>query len=178
LREGEVDVLSTVTTRHLLLGLLAERDDTVVLADTLTLSHVLPRELGDGGVDTTAETTVGGSDDVEDLLDLRLRLGSLGLVEDGLVGGTVDLGVTHGSLSATKTGSGNHLLSAMGWKEGGRTNEAISSAASLVRSWEGLRAYLHRLGDLTCSFQRIVKEKQHQRLRPNNGGAVLVSIAR
>lgn len=109
LREREVEVVGTVSTGHLLLGLLAEGDDADLLALALTGLDVLLGGLGDGRVDTTAETTVGRSDDVEDLLDLGLGLGGLGLVEDGLVGGTVGLGTLHGALGASETGRGNHL---------------------------------------------------------------------
>lgn len=109
LGEGEHESLGAVATGHLLLGLLAERDDADVLAGALALLDVLAGGLADRRVDTTAEATVRRGDNVEDLLDLGLGLGSLGLLKDGLVGLAVRLGVTHRTLRTRETRSGNHL---------------------------------------------------------------------
>jgi hypothetical protein len=126
LREGEVEVVGTVSTSHLLLGLLSESDDTDLLSLTLSVFDILPGSLGDRRVDTTAETTVRRGDNVEDLLDLGFGFRSLGLIEDGLVGSTVGLGTFHSTLSASETGSGNHLL--------GSSEEVVSECTRMTAS--------------------------------------------
>ena len=100
--EAEDQVVG-VGTAQLGLGLLTQDND-------IGLGRLLEHTAGglaQTGVNTTAETLVGGSDNEQSLLVLEgLRLG---LVEHGVGGLTVDTGLLHGLLGASKTGRGNDL---------------------------------------------------------------------
>jgi hypothetical protein len=100
--EGENHVL-WVGSAQLSLALLTENSELsiwLLVEDTSGL-------LGQLGVDTTAETLVGGSNDDEGLASWE-RLG-LGLLEDGVGGLTVDLRVGHGTLGTGELGGGDNL---------------------------------------------------------------------
>lgn len=92
-----------VGTRQLSLGLLTE-NDKVGVGEFL---EGAASGLAETGVNTTAKTLVGASDDEQGLLILE-GLG-LGLLEKGVRGLTVGTGVVHCLLSAGETGRGNDL---------------------------------------------------------------------
>lgn len=103
--EAELDVLG-LGSRQLGLALLAEDDQLVGVG---LLGKETADVAGKTGVDTAAEALVGGADNNEGLLVLALERLGLGLVEDLLGSLTVDLGLVHGALSASKLGRGHDL---------------------------------------------------------------------
>ena len=131
--EGEREVGSD-SSNELLLGLLSETDDGDLLADTFSVLNVPSSRLGDGGVDSTTESSVGGDDDVEDLLDLGLGLAGLGLGEDGVVGDSVRFRLHHRLLRSSESGSCSWECSTSGavLRDGGsdRTDQQPSSSIS------------------------------------------------
>lgn len=101
-REGQEDLLGS-GTRKLGLALFTKNDEIGIRVG----SQHTASSLAQAGVDTTAKTLVGASDDVQSLLVLQ-RLG-LGLLEDSVGGLTVDARLIHSSLGASETGGGNDL---------------------------------------------------------------------
>ena len=102
--EADLDVLA-VRPAELRLGLLANNDEVVLVG--LLGSHAADRA-AETGVNTTAETLVGGADDEQRLL---LALGSLGLrsLVDLVRGLTVRAGLGHGLLGAGELRRGDDL---------------------------------------------------------------------
>lgn len=103
--EGKTDVLGG-GTRQLGLALLAN-DDQVVGVGLLGIKTT--DVTGQTRVNTAAETLVGGADDQQGLLVGALEGLGLGLGEDLVRSGTVDLGVGHGALGAGQLGGGDNL---------------------------------------------------------------------
>lgn len=102
--EAELDVLG-VGSLQLSLALLTNEDQVEVLA----LGEKATDGTGHSGVNTTAETLVGGADDDEGLLLVGLGGGGLGGLED-LVGGLAVLaGVVHAAGSTGELGGGDDL---------------------------------------------------------------------
>ena len=99
--EGEV---GSDSSNELLLGLLSETDDRDLLAESLSLLNITSSSFSDGRVNSSAETSIGRDDDVEDLLDLGLGFSGFRLREDGRVGDTVSFSLNHGFLSSSESG--------------------------------------------------------------------------
>jgi hypothetical protein len=105
--EGQDYVLGLCTAE---LGLrLVPEDDKGRGTFAPGLCNLLSGRLGDGRVDTAAETTVRADGDVEGLLARFVDLVGLRFFEDYRVGSPVSLGLTHGLLSFGKTSGRNHL---------------------------------------------------------------------
>lgn len=102
--EAELDVLG-VGSLQLSLALLTNEDQVEVLA----LGKKATNRTGHSGVNTTAETLVGGAHDDEGLLLVGLGGGGLGGLED-LVGGlSVLAGVVHAAGGTGELGGGDNL---------------------------------------------------------------------
>jgi hypothetical protein len=106
--EAEHDIVRDCAPGQLLLGLLSQRHDLDLLANSLSRLNVPLGGLANTRVDTSAQSTIRGGGDVEDLLDLGFRLSRLRLLKHGVVGRAVGFGVPHRRLRARETGSGNH----------------------------------------------------------------------